>query len=156
MAETGMRARVIKALAPLHAFAVENPVQPGTPDVNYIEGWMELKWLRQWPKGADTPVRFDHYSPQQRIWAIKRRKVGGQAWFLLQCRREWILLDAAVAAMRVNLTTREELIELASWYSSNGMEAEGLISCLSRKQSVFSLTEDDERSLRLLLRSGSE
>jgi hypothetical protein len=150
-----MRGRVIKALAPLHAFAVENPVQPGTPDVNYVEGWIELKWLREWPKGADTPVRFEHYSPQQRIWAIKRRKAGGQVWFLLQCKREWILLDAAIAAMRVNLTTREELIEIASWYSSNGLEAEDLIVCLSQMQNVFSLTEDEERSLKQMLRKGS-
>ena len=54
-----MRGRLTKALRSLHAVAVENPVHPGTPDINYSEGWIEAKWLRAWPRKPETVVTVD-------------------------------------------------------------------------------------------------
>jgi hypothetical protein len=147
MAESQMRSKITKALAPLHAIAVENPVLPGTPDVNYIEGWVELKWLRSWPVQGGI-VRIPHFTPQQRVWHYRRRRAGGQAWFLLQCKREWLLLDGAVAALVINRSTREELIEASEHYWSDGLVVDDLILALETRQVPFDFAPDDLRRLR--------
>ena len=148
MSESTMRTNVVRALAPLNAMAVENPCLPGTPDVNYVEGWIELKWLRSWPVRPDTIVRLEHYTVQQKVWAFRRRKVGGQCWFLLQVRREWILLDGAVAAFVVNRTTKRELIEHATAYFSAGLPPADLVDLLLVGQKPYNFTPDEFAQLR--------
>ena len=69
MAEHDQRSTVTKLLKKWDAVAVENPVHPGTPDVNCILGWIELKWLRAWPVRADTVVKIEHFTRQQRVWS---------------------------------------------------------------------------------------
>ena len=147
MSESGQRQRVIRDLKSLNAIAVENPVLPGTPDVNYIEGWIELKWLRSWPV-RDGVVTIPHFTPQQRVWHYRRRKAGGTAWFLLQCKREWLLLDGAVAAMHVNKSTRIELIGLSERYWPNGLDVLDLVERLRGTQGPFTFTPEDIARLR--------
>jgi hypothetical protein len=157
MSEQGMRKKLVRALRPLHAVSVENPALPGTPDVNYVEGWIELKWLRKWPVGEDTIVRIDHFTPQQRVFHIRRRQAGGRCWFMLQCRREWLLLDGADAALNINTEwcTKAHLIELAVHYWPQSLDQRELVECLTREPKNFSLTGDAEATLRQLLRSGT-
>lgn len=134
MAEGDQRGRVVKALAPLHGVPVENRgACPGTPDVNYEGGWIETKWLRSWPKRTETIVPVDHFTPQQRIWLRKRRRVGGHAWVLLQCKREWILLDGEVAADILGRCTRQELFDRAHRVWLDGLNDKELVECLRRK-----------------------
>lgn len=138
-----MKPRVIKALRKLDALAVENPVNPGTPDVNYIEGWIELKWLRRWPVRADTIVKIEHYTNQQKIFAVRRRRKGGQCWLLLEVREQWLLFDGAVAAMRINRTTAEELFEYAHRVWPEGLKDEELLECISQTQKPYSFSGAD-------------
>jgi len=132
MSESDMRGKVIEVLRPLDAISVENRyVGPGTPDVNYIEGWIELKWLRAWPKRPGTPVKLDHdLEPQQRAWLRRRRRRGGAAWVMLQCRKEWLLWHGEVAAEIIGTATREELIARCHRYWPNGLNGDELIGVL--------------------------
>jgi hypothetical protein len=145
-----MRSNIVKMLAPLNAIPVENPARPGTPDVNYVEGWIELKWLRSWPKRPETVILIDHYTTQQRLWAYKRRKAGGQSWFLLQCKREWILLDGAVAAFTVNRSTKAELISACVAYWGTGLNDRELIYYLKQRQPAYEFTPEEISRLREL------
>lgn len=77
---------------------IENLVEPGTPDVNYRDGWIELKYIPAWPKRAETMVKIDHYTPQQRAWAIRRGHVGGKVSLLLVVGDEWLLFSGKDAA----------------------------------------------------------
>ena len=112
--------------------AVENKALPGTPDVEYIGGWIELKWMRRWPQNADeSAVLIPHFTPQQRAWLKLRWRRGGRCHLLLQVGREWQLFDGDVAAQEVGRATRQRLQAVARNTWLNGMNYEELKKCLS-------------------------
>lgn len=117
MSEGDMRSKVVRYLKEYDAVAVENPAYPGTPDVNFVEGWWELKWLRNWPKGEDTIVKFEHYSPQQKIWIRRRHTSGGNVGLLVQCKREWFLFKYP-SSQRVGEMTKTEMFEECAAYTN--------------------------------------
>jgi hypothetical protein len=104
--------RPVLAAAKLDPVRVENPVHPGTPDVNLADGrWMELKCLRAWPVRPTTKVRIPHFTPQQRVWLYRRWKYApGTTHLLLEIRedRQWLLFDGDVAAKVVGRGTQSE------------------------------------------------
>lgn len=104
-----MRSRVVRVLHSLDAHPVENPACPGTPDVECVAGHIECKWCRSWPTRSETIVEVRHYTPQQRNWAIARRKVHGNVWLLLQVRREWLLFEGIMATLLIDKGTRAQL-----------------------------------------------
>jgi hypothetical protein len=93
-----MRRRVVKILKPLHAIPVENSAHPGTSDINFKGGWLELKELEAWPKDRTTVVPVPHFTPQQRLFLTMRDRTGGFADVLLKVRRSWWLINGAEAA----------------------------------------------------------
>lgn len=130
MAESDMRSRVTSVLRPLHAVAVENPVRPGTPDVNYVEGWLELKWARNWPKRVDSPLVLDHWTPEQRIFFIERVNAGGKIHLLLQVQTQWFLLPPMWAVQHLGKATRQQIIEAAEKSWLKGLVATDLLAHL--------------------------
>ncbi len=96
---------------------VENPVHPGTPDVNYRDGWIELKYAERWPPQGG-PLRIDHFTKQQRIWLTRRCRAGGIALLLLKVGEdEWLLFHGIMAANYLGHYARESLyaIVMARW-----------------------------------------
>lgn len=124
------RKDVVRSLKSLHAFPVENPVYPGTPDIAFIGGWIELKKLDEWPKRETTKVRLDHYTLQQRAWARIHHHRGGKSYWLLRVQREWLLLHGAIAAEVVGSLTREELKGRTILYMSDGLDGDRLLEKL--------------------------
>lgn len=127
--ETSMRRRVVEALRPLHAVAVENSVHPGTPDVNYAGGWIELKSLDRWPTREDTPVRIDHFTNVQKIWIRGRTKVGGRIHVLLRVGREWLLFSGESAVVNLGVSVRSWLVEVAERTWTRTPTNEELLEC---------------------------
>lgn len=124
--EQNQRQVLVKALnrAGQDATSVENPACPGTPDVQFIDGWLELKYLETWPKRAETTVRIEHFTPQQRVWLLRRwvaevnlRIPDPHCWLLLYVAetRQHLLFDAKTASRRVakDGATRAKLYEWA-------------------------------------------
>ena len=131
MSEQTQRRNIIITLKPLDGVAVENSVGPGTPDVNYRDGWIELKWMRGWPKiPAHHPILIHHYTAQQRLWIRRRGRKGGKAFLLLQVGREWLLFKHEEAYF-VGKISRDELYKTAYKVWSNGLNKEEFISCLN-------------------------
>lgn len=97
--------------AKLDPVRVENPIHPGTPDVNTTSCWIELKCIDGWPVRENSCVRLGHYTPQQRVWLYRRWKYApGTTFLLLEVRseRQWLLFDGDVAAKIVGRATVAE------------------------------------------------
>lgn len=94
----------------------------GTPDVNYIEGWIENKHVFDWPKRPShgnplMHVRIQHYVPEQRTWAIRRSAAGGKVFFMLHASvpDEFLFIEGAVAARCVGNLTIAGLRKIAAY-----------------------------------------
>jgi hypothetical protein len=131
MKESSVRKRVTKALKKLHAIAVENDCYPGTPDVNYVHGWIELKVRDAWPVRAETPVTLPHFTEQQRIWLRQRQEVGGRCYLLLVVDKEWLLFSGAAAATFVGRVCRSELYDWAEVIWQKSPTDESLLKAFS-------------------------
>ena len=118
-----MRQKVIQLLkkAKLDPVSVENPIYPGTPDLNYTCGWLELKWLRQWPTNDASVVKLDHFTREQRAWLKRRWGKGGNVFLLLQCKMDWLLFDGETAAKYVGRKNRKSLIDISLYTSRSGL-----------------------------------
>jgi hypothetical protein len=111
MSEATMRSRLVLRCKDLDMKPIENKVAKGTPDVNYIDGWLELKWLRGWPpKGG--PVAISHYTNHQRLWLKRRWARGGRAFLVLQVKTDWFVF-CGCDALPVGTLDRDQLEEIA-------------------------------------------
>lgn len=132
MSESGMRSKLIRTLKSLDAVAVENPTNPGTPDVNYVDGWLELKWLRNWPKRPESVVQLEHYTPQQKLWIRRRTIAGGRCFLVLQCKREWLIFKHPVT-MDVGKLTRQQLYDQVMFRFDKGLDKKTFIEIITEK-----------------------
>lgn len=130
MTESSMRQIVVKALQGLDAISVENPARPGTPDVNYAEGWIELKILPAWPARKATTVKVRCFTPQQRVWLNRRCRRGGNAFFLIRVDCDWLLFEGLTAAQSIGQMNKEEMFEAAIFHCVGSLKASGLIKAL--------------------------
>lgn len=113
--------RPVLYAANLDPHRVENAVALGMPDVNYRDGWIELKYAPEWPKRGG-PLRIPHYTPQQRVWLLRRWRARGNAFLLLRVNGSEFFLFDGVTAQDVGELTREQLITRAQAYSNDGFE----------------------------------
>lgn len=116
--------------ASLDPVRVENSAYPGTPDVNFVDGWMELKYIRAWPKRDRTFLSIDHYTASQRVWIKRRAKKGGRVFLLLKVgKKEWYLFrgGAATDALYTGEVNRKNARMIADKYWLNGIDKSELV-----------------------------
>lgn len=131
-AESHIRHRIVVLLKRhrLDPVSVENPVHPGTPDLNYLHGWIELKQVARWPSRGSTPLRVPTYTQQQRVWAKRRRQAGGLCYLLLRVAEDWLLFDGGWASAHLGYATASELIAASLGYWPRRLNEEELVTCL--------------------------
>lgn len=125
-----MRQTMIKALRGLDPVAIENAARFGTPDVNYIEGWIENKWKPGWPVRPKTPLRVETFTQPQRLWMRRRALAGGKIHLLLKVGREWLLLPPVWASLHLGEKTQEELKQSALAYWPKSLNPAQLVETL--------------------------
>lgn len=129
MSESSMRRRLCVGLRPLDGQPIENRLKGGTPDVNYIGGWMELKWLRSWPVRGGV-VSLPHYTNGQRLWLRRRGKRGGVAMLVLQVGKNWFFFDWEYSWYVGRTETRIDLEYHAVKWFPNGLKNKELVAWL--------------------------
>ena len=74
----------------------EDKLSLGVPDVSYglrgINGWIELKWHPA-VNDEDKPIRFPHFSMDQKMWLLMRGKKGGNCYVMIQVGKRFFLFD---------------------------------------------------------------
>lgn len=132
-----MRSTFVKLLAPLDALPVENlltnpPQCNGTPDVNFMGGWCELKYLPEYPKRANTLVRIDCYHDGQREWGMRRHLAGEPTYLcLLVSPSDWYVWKQP-EAQKVGFMTRQEMVDCALFFSKKKPTSEQLCAVFRR------------------------
>lgn len=101
MSERNFWNYIRKSLPDLKMYRVENRVAEGMPDVHYLRdgssGWIELKYLADWPdKKLSIGLRTG-----QSIWLDDYAKNNGQCWILLRVGRDFIGLIHGEHAQRL-------------------------------------------------------
>lgn len=110
MSEDALRQVVRDSLSPFgRLIRVENVVEPGTPDINYLLrryprvdpvcGWVELKHVDEWPKRKTTPLTIKSLTRDQVNWHTHWALGGGRVWTILQVARDYFLLDHLTLGM---------------------------------------------------------
>lgn len=133
MAETDTRATFCKLIAALDPRPIENMLPPaGTPDVEYVGGWAELKYInpQDWPVRPTTEVKIKHYTDEQREWLLRRTEAGEMCWLVVQSGKEWFFYNA-YAAQDVGYLTYDEMVSRATHYFSNKPEPQEVVSILT-------------------------
>lgn len=95
---------------------VENVLSTGTPDVNTIPGWIELKHVDCWPKRPTTSVDVG-VRPEQAAWLIRRWSCGGLCWLVVRVERQIFLFSGWDALMVRHGLPTEQFKEAAVWRS---------------------------------------
>jgi len=80
-------------------YRVENRVSEGMPDVHYIRngssGWVELKYLVDWPKRNNIKIGL---RLNQSFWLDEYKKLDGRCWIMIRIGTDFIgLVDGAEA-----------------------------------------------------------
>lgn len=131
--EQKWRKTLVKDLRKIHAIPVENPVRPGTPDVNFCEGWLELKVLDAWPALDDTVVKFEKLTPQQKVFAKMRWRAGGNMWIFVKVKTDFLLFRGCDADLLGTLT-KQGLIGVTVRYWQKRVNVSELISIITARQ----------------------
>jgi len=100
----------------------EDKIQRGIADVSFVQegrhGWVELKWVADWPVRESTIIRIPHYTIEQKAFLADKGKAGGNTWLLLQIGGDHLLFDHE-ACQTVGELNRTELVlaaEGAVWW----------------------------------------
>lgn len=98
---------------------VENPADPGTPDVYWslplpvvrnTSGWMELKYLDAPPVRDDTPIIVPTLTLDQVTWAEAEETVGGRSYLLLRMGKGmWMFGPTGIRILYDRMWTRKRL-----------------------------------------------
>ncbi len=133
MSEALMRKKLVKNLMRLDAVPIENMLRAGTPDVNFLYGWIECKYMKFWPRNAEkNPVRFPHpLTKEQCLWIKRRCKRGGLCYVAIQVSRDWFFFKGTAITDLFNNMTKPQMIEKCDLYMKSGLDKEELIKWLT-------------------------
>lgn len=119
----------------------------GVPDLSYgaegVNGWIELKQLKDWPKREATKVPLKsaaHFSVEQVNWLLKRGKKGGNCYLLVKVGQEYFLFDYTKVQPLWKGLTQDTFREQCLGYWKSQIDPVELIRLLSLGKSPDELS----------------
>lgn len=86
----------------------EDRCTPGIPDVSILycgkTTWLELKYLKRWPRNLHTNVKIKHFTAAQKCWLKHYSKCGGNAWLLLRVYKDVFIIHPQILQEEKDLT----------------------------------------------------
>lgn len=107
---------------PVHLTRIESSAGNGVPDVSVgITGknlWVELKYIREWPKRPATKVKLP-LRPEQKLWIKQRGSLSGDVWVFVRIGDDFFLLNWGDAIKACDGWTRDEWWDSITdrWYN---------------------------------------
>jgi hypothetical protein len=104
-------------------YRVENRVMQGMPDVHYIKdgktGWIELKYLPEWPKKRmSIGLR-----KTQSFWLKQYDEQKGKCWVMLRIGRDYIaLIDGKDAPQLYDMPSKKDFRSIVRWSKKGNMK----------------------------------
>jgi len=100
---------------------IESCTGNGVPDVacaiKSAHHWIEVKYLKEWPKRETTLVKLP-LRPEQKLWIATRGELSGNVWVFIRIEDDFFLLTWKEAIQACNGWTRDEwkVMAYGSWY----------------------------------------
>jgi hypothetical protein len=74
---------------------IESPIVRGIADINFnidsVPGWIETKYLKEWPKRQTTRVKFHRYTEQQYNFLMHRGKLGEKTFLIARIENDIVI-----------------------------------------------------------------
>ena len=114
----------------------EDRYSDSIPDLSYaangVNGWIELKQIKNWPKKDDTLVKPDHYTAGQVSWIKKRGRMGGHCFVMVKVSNEYFIFSYTCARdIRCGIIQSQYYEKCLKWWKGN-IEPSELISILTK------------------------
>ncbi len=91
------------------AMPMENKAQDGVPDLNAAKGcvelWVEFKIVEEWPKKEKTPIKIQHFTPQQKAWLKLRIPHNPYCYIIIQIEDEHFVFGVTTYVLECLGTT---------------------------------------------------
>lgn len=118
----------------------EDECTGGIPDVSYggrvkwgaVNGWIELKAYKNWPKKPPAIVKFSNFTALQRQFLGNRGEAGGHCFLMAVFGRDIIVVDWR-SLDAVGTTNKDELVEASLYYEALPLNWTDLAQVLYRK-----------------------
>jgi len=106
---------------------IEDMLKAGIPDVSYAvpnhQGWIELKYMKEFPKKNTTKVRIYHWTPIQKAWMRKRGRVNPNVWLLVMVDEEIFLFSYKQLIFIEEWTAAEWRAKAAGYWYKGAFDA---------------------------------
>ena len=101
-----------------NAVRIESSTMSGIPDIIYsmegVRGFIELKYIKHWPKRVNTIIRLKHFTPLQRLFLSSHEESAGHCFIFLKIERDYLLFSAPLdVCTNIGFLRRKELEKLA-------------------------------------------
>lgn len=116
---------------------IENTTKSGVADIIYScmgkRGFIELKYLKEWPKRPDTPVKIPHLTEIQRAWLSLHEQEANLCFILLQIEKDYLLYSAK-RIDDLGIFNKKTLFYfcVASWHKQ--IDFKELANCLQKRK----------------------